>query len=154
MVVFNHLRSLGLYYCKNVTDRAMYSLGNNRTKRKLERPCQDNSREQDGIVNLNVNQCTTLTATAIQAVCDSFPRIHTCLGRNSVIISGCLSLISVQCHCAIKLIRPDQLKEKKDKEKETKDNRSVFCTLKILLLPLDLDCLHTKIPTLKIKSRR
>ncbi|KAG6501383.1 hypothetical protein ZIOFF_041262 [Zingiber officinale] len=100
-----HLRSLGLYYCKNITDRAMYSLANSRSKRKQGLCWQDNSHEQDGIVNLNVSQCTALTATAVQAVCDSFPGIHTCLGRNSLIISGCLNLTSVHCHCAIKLIR-------------------------------------------------
>ncbi|XP_074583467.1 F-box protein SKP2A-like [Curcuma longa] len=100
-----HLRSLGLYYCKNITDRAMYSLANSRSKRK-QGPWQDSSREQDGIVNLNVSQCTALTAAAVQAVCDSFPGLHTCLGRNSLIISGCLNLTSVHCYCAIKLIRP------------------------------------------------
>ncbi|KAG6497415.1 hypothetical protein ZIOFF_045314 [Zingiber officinale] len=100
-----HLRSLGLYYCKNITDRAMYSLANSRSKRKQGLCWQDNSHEQDGIVNLNVSQCTALTATAVQAVCDSFPGIHTCMGRNSLIISGCLNLTSVHCHCAIKLIR-------------------------------------------------
>ncbi|KAG6492595.1 F-box protein SKP2A-like [Zingiber officinale] len=95
-----HLGSLGLYYCKNITDRAMYSLANSRLKRKRGL-WQDSSREQGGLVNLNISQCTALTAVAVQAVCDSFPGLHTCLGRNSLIISGCLNLTSVHCYCAI-----------------------------------------------------
>ncbi|XP_019084959.1 PREDICTED: F-box protein SKP2B-like [Camelina sativa] len=58
-----HLRSLGLYYCRNITDRAMYSL--------------------------------------VQAVCDTFPALHTCSGRHSLVMSGCLHLQSVHCACIL-----------------------------------------------------
>jgi F-box and leucine-rich repeat protein 1 (S-phase kinase-associated protein 2) len=37
----------------------------------------------------------------VQAVCDSFPALHTCPERHSLIISGCLSLTSVHCACAL-----------------------------------------------------
>ena len=30
-----HLRSLGLYYCKNITDRAMYSLAHSKVNNRM-----------------------------------------------------------------------------------------------------------------------
>lgn len=102
-----HLRSLGLYYCQNITDRAMYSLAANsrvRSKHGLwDSMQQSSSRDNDkeGLMNLNISQCTALTPNAVQAVCDSFPALHTCPGRHSLIISGCLSLTSVHCACAV-----------------------------------------------------
>ncbi|KAJ1262997.1 hypothetical protein BS78_09G150500 [Paspalum vaginatum] len=92
-----HLRSLGLYFCQNITDRAMYSLANSRVKSKRGRW----DAVKDGLVNLNISQCTSLTPPAVQAVCDSFPALHTCPERHSLIISGCLSLTSVHCACAL-----------------------------------------------------
>ncbi|KAK9096256.1 hypothetical protein Sjap_021753 [Stephania japonica] len=93
-----YLRSLDLYQCHNITDRAMYSLANRRmtSKRDLWKPV--GSRYDEGLVNLNLGQCTGLTAQAVQAVCDSFPSLHTCL-RQSLTISGCLNLVSVHCTC-------------------------------------------------------
>ncbi|KAM3334534.1 hypothetical protein ACQJBY_029139 [Aegilops geniculata] len=100
-----HLRSLGLYYCQNITDRAMYSLAENSRIRskgmswdtaKSSRGCDD----KDGLASLNISQCTALTPPAVQAVCDSFPALHTCPERHSLIISGCLSLTAVHCACA------------------------------------------------------
>ncbi|TVU36287.1 hypothetical protein EJB05_18217 [Eragrostis curvula] len=105
-----HLRSLGLYYCQNITDRAMYSLAaNSRVKRSN---CGSNGggwdtvkrvdeRDKDGLASLNISQCTALTPPAVQAVCDSFPALHTCPERHSLMISGCLSLTSVHCACAL-----------------------------------------------------
>ncbi|EPS69842.1 hypothetical protein M569_04919 [Genlisea aurea] len=87
-----HLRSLGLYYCQNITDRAMYSLAQQKKPAAV--------RNEQGLVNLNISQCTALTPPAVQAVCDSFPALHTCPGRHSLIISGCLNLTSVHCKCA------------------------------------------------------
>eukprot|EP00262_Sarcandra_glabra_P004524 TRINITY_DN1560_c0_g1_i1.p1 TRINITY_DN1560_c0_g1~~TRINITY_DN1560_c0_g1_i1.p1 ORF type:complete len:360 (-),score=25.80 TRINITY_DN1560_c0_g1_i1:394-1473(-) len=95
------LRSLGLYYCQNITDKAMYSLANRRVKGKhdlWDSVLSDYSKE-DGLMNLNISQCTALTPPAVQAVCDSFPALHTCPDRHSLIISGCLNLTSVHCAC-------------------------------------------------------
>ncbi|XAR49611.1 hypothetical protein NMG60_11032869 [Bertholletia excelsa] len=100
------IRSLGLYYCKNITDRAMYSLAHSRVKNKHEvwesMKCRY---EEEGLMSLNISQCTALTPPAVQAVCDSFPELHTCPGRHSLIISGCLSLTSVHCACAVQAHR-------------------------------------------------
>ncbi|XP_051124521.1 F-box protein SKP2A isoform X2 [Andrographis paniculata] len=93
-----HLRSLGLYYCKNITDRAMYSLAHSRVKSKHE-VWASRRYEEEGLMSLNISQCTALTPPAVQAVCDSFPALHTCPGRHSLIISGCLHLTSVHCAC-------------------------------------------------------
>lgn len=99
-----HLRSLGLYYCQNITDRAMYSLAHSRVKNKHEMWESVKSRyEEEGLMNLNISQCTALTPPAVQALCDSFPKLHTCPGRHSLIISGCLNLTSVHCACAVQV---------------------------------------------------
>jgi len=101
-----HLRSLGLYYCQNITDRAMYSLTQRRAKNKPGVWRSMKSRyEEDGLMNLNISQCTALTPPAVQALCDSFPALHTCPGRHSLIISGCLNLTSVHCACALQAHR-------------------------------------------------
>eukprot|EP00252_Welwitschia_mirabilis_P011536 TRINITY_DN257_c0_g1_i2.p1 TRINITY_DN257_c0_g1~~TRINITY_DN257_c0_g1_i2.p1 ORF type:complete len:325 (-),score=42.46 TRINITY_DN257_c0_g1_i2:532-1506(-) len=57
--------------------------------------------EEDGhgLLQLNISQCTSLSAPAVQAVCDTFPGLHTCSERHSLIISGCLNLTSVHCVC-------------------------------------------------------
>ncbi|KZV23164.1 hypothetical protein F511_05003 [Dorcoceras hygrometricum] len=98
-----HLRSLGLYYCQNITDKAMYSLAQRRVKNKHEMwtSARKNRHEEEGLTNLNISQCTALTPPAVQALCDSFPALHTCPGRHSLIISGCLNLTSVHCACAV-----------------------------------------------------
>jgi len=101
-----HLRSLGLYYCQNITDRAMYSLAHSRVKNKQEMwESVKNRYEEEGLMNLNISQCTALTPPAVQALCDSFPALHTCPGRHSLIISGCLNLTSVHCACAFQAHR-------------------------------------------------
>ncbi|GJM88639.1 hypothetical protein PR202_ga04724 [Eleusine coracana subsp. coracana] len=96
-----HLRSLGLYFCQSITDRAMYSLANSRVNSKHARLDKVKKKEDGGLANLNISQCTALTPPAVQAVCDSFPGLHTCPERHSLIISGCLSLTSVHCACAL-----------------------------------------------------
>ena len=53
----------------------------------------------DGLVSLNLNGCTSLSAPAVQAVCDAFPQLHTCTERWSLIVSGCLRLTTVHCIC-------------------------------------------------------
>ncbi|KAL7155780.1 hypothetical protein ABFS83_03G099300 [Erythranthe nasuta] len=97
-----HLRSLGLYYCQNITDRAMYSLAQSRAKNRVWAPVKKTRyQEEEGLTNLNISQCTALTPPAVQALCDSFPSLHTCPDRHSLIISGCLSLTSVHCACGV-----------------------------------------------------
>ncbi|TYI77275.1 hypothetical protein E1A91_D06G133300v1 [Gossypium mustelinum] len=44
---------------------------------------------------------TALTPSAVQALCDMFPALHTCSGRHSLVMSGCLNLTSVHCACAV-----------------------------------------------------
>ncbi|XP_058097373.1 F-box protein SKP2A-like [Magnolia sinica] len=104
----HHLRSLGLYYCQNITDRAMYSLANSRVKDKhddLWESVLSSYSTEEGLMNLNISQCTALTPPAVQAVCNSFPALHTCPERHSLIISGCLNLTSVHCACAVQAHR-------------------------------------------------
>ncbi|KAL8481879.1 hypothetical protein ACS0TY_028142 [Phlomoides rotata] len=102
-----HLKSLGLYYCQNITDRAIYSLAQRRVKHKHEQvwASMKTRYEEEGLTNLNISQCTALTPPAVQALCDSFPALHTCPGRHSLIISGCLNLTSVHCACAVQAHR-------------------------------------------------
>ncbi|XP_052191189.1 F-box protein SKP2A-like isoform X2 [Diospyros lotus] len=103
-----HLRSLDLYYCRNITDRAMYSLAQSRVRNKhpeMWESVENRYQEKEGLVNLNISQCTALTPPAVQAVCDSFPALHTCPGRHSLIISGCLNLTSVHCACSVQGLR-------------------------------------------------
>ncbi|XP_057773646.1 F-box protein SKP2B-like [Salvia miltiorrhiza] len=102
-----HLRSLGLYYCQNITDRAMYSLAQSRVKNKHEvwASVKNRYNEEEGLTNLNISQCTALTPPAVQALCDLCPALHTCSGRHSLIISGCLNLTSVHCACAVQAHR-------------------------------------------------
>ncbi|KAL6525017.1 F-box protein skp2a [Orobanche minor] len=101
-----HLRSLGLYYCQNITDIAMYSLAQSRARNGPEVWASVKTRrDEEGLTNLNISQCTALTPPAVQAVCDSFPALHTCSGRHSLIISGCLNLTSVHCACGVQAHR-------------------------------------------------
>lgn len=95
-----HLRSLGLYFCKNITDRAMYSLAQSKVRNRSSSSSKKEKGDEEGLKNLNISQCTALTYPAVQAVCDSFPSLHTCPNRHSLIISGCLKLTSVHCACA------------------------------------------------------
>lgn len=84
----------------------MYSLADSRVKGKhdlWESPILDYGEE--GLISLNISQCTALTPPAVQAVCDSFPALHTCPGRHSLTISGCLNLTSVHCACAVQAHR-------------------------------------------------
>ncbi|KAL8132871.1 F-box protein SKP2A [Apium graveolens] len=101
-----HLQSLGLYYCQNITDRAIYALAHSRVKNKQSVwESVKNRYEEEGLKNLNISQCTALTPPAVQALCDSCPALHTCPGRHSLIISGCLNLTSVHCACAVQAHR-------------------------------------------------
>uniref|UniRef100_A0A1J3HIR9 F-box protein SKP2B n=1 Tax=Noccaea caerulescens TaxID=107243 RepID=A0A1J3HIR9_NOCCA len=102
-----HLRSLGLYYCRNITDRAMYSLAQSGVKNKHEmwRSVKKGKLDEEGLRSLNISQCTYLTPSAVQAVCDTFPALHTCSGRHSLVMSGCLNLTSVHCACILQAHR-------------------------------------------------
>ncbi|BFG40549.1 hypothetical protein CerSpe_268230 [Prunus speciosa] len=102
-----HLRSLGLYYCQNITDRAMYSLAQSLVRNKPAAVWESRKpkNDEEGLRTLNISQCTALTPSAVQAVCDSFPALHTCSGRHSLIMSGCLNLTSVHCACAVQAHR-------------------------------------------------
>ncbi|KAH8515784.1 hypothetical protein H0E87_004290 [Populus deltoides] len=96
------LRSLCLYYCRNITDRAMYSLVHNRVKNKPAMWESMKGRyDEEGLKSLNISQCTAITPPAVQALCDSFPALHTCSGRHSLVMSGCSNLTSVHCACAV-----------------------------------------------------
>ncbi|KAL5571704.1 hypothetical protein UlMin_021301 [Ulmus minor] len=68
-----HLRSLGLYCCQNITDRAMYSSG------------------EDGLKTLYIRQCSALTPPAVQALFNTFPSL----------LASCLNLSSVHCACVV-----------------------------------------------------
>ncbi|KAM1151151.1 hypothetical protein COP2_034840 [Malus domestica] len=102
-----HLQSLGLYYCKNITDRAMYSLAQSLVKNKPAAMWESRKtrNDEEGLRTLNISQCTALTPSAVQAVCDSFPALHTCSGRHSLNFSGCMNLTSVHCACAVQAHR-------------------------------------------------
>ncbi|KAL3699518.1 hypothetical protein R1sor_017540 [Riccia sorocarpa] len=52
-----------------------------------------------GLMSLNLSQCVHLSAAAVQAVCNAYPALHTCPGKCSLTISGCLNLTSVHCKC-------------------------------------------------------
>ncbi|KAJ0542475.1 putative leucine-rich repeat domain superfamily [Helianthus annuus] len=97
-----HLTSLDLYYCRNITDRAMYALAHIRVKNRNQiwDGVKTGDEDEDGLMSLNISQCTALTPPAVQALCDSFPALHTCPGRHSLIISGCLNPTSIPCACA------------------------------------------------------
>ncbi|KAL5128440.1 F-box protein SKP2B [Glycine soja] len=95
-----HLRSLGLYYCQSITDKAMYSLAQSKLNNRMWGSVKGGGNDDDGLRTLNISQCTALTPSAVQAVCDSCPSLHTCSGRHSLIMSGCLNLTSVHCVCA------------------------------------------------------
>ncbi|CAN8292042.1 unnamed protein product [Cochlearia groenlandica] len=102
-----HLRSLGLYYCRSITDRAMYSLAQNGVKNKPGqwKSVKRGKYDEEGLRSLNISQCTSLTPSAVQAVCDTFPALHTCSGRHSLVMSGCLNLTSVHCACILQAHR-------------------------------------------------
>lgn len=102
-----HLMSLGLYYCRNITDRAMYSLAQSRVKNKpaMWESMKKSRYDEEGLKSLNISQCTALTPSAVQALCDTFPALHTCSWRHSLVMSGCLNLTSVHCACAIQAHR-------------------------------------------------
>ncbi|PWA83343.1 F-box domain, Leucine-rich repeat domain, L domain-like protein [Artemisia annua] len=100
-----HLRSLGLYFCQNITDRAIYALAH-RNEHQVWDSDKSSRVKEEGLMNLNISQCTALTPPAVQALCDCFPALHTCPGRHSLIISGCLNLTSVHCACAFQAHRP------------------------------------------------
>ncbi|GJZ26737.1 hypothetical protein Tco_0570990 [Tanacetum coccineum] len=56
----------------------MYALAHSRVKNKQEVWESVKSRyEEEGLINLNISQCTALTPPAVQALCDSFPALHT-----------------------------------------------------------------------------
>lgn len=79
----------------------MYSLAHSRVKNKTSIwESMKGMNDEEGLKTLNISQCTALTPPAVQAVCDSFPALHTCSGRHSLIMSGCLNLMSVHCACA------------------------------------------------------
>ncbi|KAM0067131.1 putative F-box domain, leucine-rich repeat domain superfamily, F-box-like domain superfamily [Helianthus debilis subsp. tardiflorus] len=79
-----HLNAVDLSECFFITDKSVITLANN---------CLH-------LRNLNISYCKALTAPAVQALCDSFPALHTCPGRQSLIIRGCKKLTSVHCACA------------------------------------------------------
>ncbi|CAN0928533.1 F-box protein SKP2A [Linum grandiflorum] len=97
-----HLTSLGLYFCQNITDKALYSLVHSRVNNKPALwETMKSRKDEEGLKSLNISQCTALTPPAVQALCDSFPDLHTCSGRHSLVMSGCLNLTSVHCACAV-----------------------------------------------------
>ncbi|XVF39181.1 hypothetical protein PTKIN_Ptkin01aG0014900 [Pterospermum kingtungense] len=100
------LRSLDLCGCVRITDRAMYSLAHSRLKNKPSMWQSMGGRyDEEGLRSLNISQCTALTPSAVQALCDTFPSLHTCSRRHSLVMSGCLNLTSVHCACAVQAHR-------------------------------------------------
>lgn len=85
----------------------MYSLAQSRVKNKgsMWESSMKGRYEDDGLKSLNISQCTALTPSAVQALCDTFPALHTCSGRHSLVMSGCLNLTSVHCACAVQAHR-------------------------------------------------
>jgi len=81
----------------------MYSLAQSKVKNRMWGSVKGN--DEDGLRNLNISQCTALSPSAVQAVCDSSPALHTCSLRHSLIMSGCLNLTSVHCACAVQAHR-------------------------------------------------
>ncbi|KAK7328632.1 hypothetical protein VNO77_22746 [Canavalia gladiata] len=57
--------------------------------------------DEDGLRTQNISQCTALTLSAIRTVCDSYPTLHTCSGRHSLIMSGYPSFPSMHCAYAV-----------------------------------------------------
>lgn len=82
----------------------MYSLAQSKVNNRMWGSVKGEN-DEDGLRTLNISQCTALTPSAVQAVCDSFPALHTCSGRHSLIMSGCLNLTSVHCACAVQAHR-------------------------------------------------
>ncbi|KAL4279678.1 hypothetical protein GQ457_03G032190 [Hibiscus cannabinus] len=84
-----HLRSLDLYYCRNITDG------------EKNKPSVWDRCDEEGLTSLNISQCTALSPPppAVQALCDTFPALHTCSGRHTLVMSGRLNLTSVHCTC-------------------------------------------------------
>ncbi|WJX41001.1 F-box protein skp2a [Trifolium repens] len=78
----------------------MYSSAQSKENNKMRG--SGNGGNEDGLRTLNISQCTSLFPSAVQAVCDSSPALHTCSGRHSLVISGCLNLTSVHCACCFR----------------------------------------------------
>ncbi|KAH0976532.1 hypothetical protein GBA52_026251 [Prunus armeniaca] len=104
--------SESLWMCQNcvrqgIADTAMCSLAQSLVRNKPEAVWESRKpkNDEEGLRTLNISQCTALTPSAVQAVCDSFPALHTCSGRHSLIMSGCLNLTSVHCACAVQAHR-------------------------------------------------
>ncbi|KAI7990782.1 F-box protein SKP2B [Camellia lanceoleosa] len=60
-----HLRSLGLYYCQNITDRAMYSLAHGESEEQVRNVgIREEQYIEEGLVNLNIDDCDPYSANA------------------------------------------------------------------------------------------
>lgn len=81
----------------------------------LDTLLEENPNQQGymGLVCLNVSHCESLSAKAVQAVCDAFPDLHTCAEQQSLVTSGCLNLSSVNCVCAIEARRDKSKRERR-----------------------------------------
>ncbi|BDA48523.1 probable f-box/LRR-repeat protein 2 [Coccomyxa sp. Obi] len=78
------LTSLGLHCCRRLTDASMAVVATNLHK----------------LTSLNVSGCLPMSCSAVQAVVDANPGLHTCRSfQRTVIIGGCLSLLGVRCKC-------------------------------------------------------
>uniref|UniRef100_A0A061SFH4 F-box and leucine-rich repeat protein 1 (S-phase kinase-associated protein 2) n=1 Tax=Tetraselmis sp. GSL018 TaxID=582737 RepID=A0A061SFH4_9CHLO len=77
------LSSLGLHCLRRLTDHSMRLV----------------AQELHGLASLNVSGCGSLSFDAVQGVIESNPGLHTCLRRRSVIVSGCMGLVGIQCSC-------------------------------------------------------
>ncbi|KAL0723155.1 hypothetical protein Bca4012_037754 [Brassica carinata] len=82
------LRTLDLCGCVLITDESVVALANRTSTR-----CGGRFKfDEEGLRSLNISQCTYLTPSAAQAVCDTFPTLHTCSGRHSYYNIGSLCL--------------------------------------------------------------
>ncbi|KAK8624091.1 hypothetical protein V6N13_065448 [Hibiscus sabdariffa] len=105
----NMLQSLNLGWYYNVGDHGVMSLAYGCPDLRCLDMCGCVCITDDSVIAL-ANECggrsgctiavTSRTGRSVQALCDSFPALHTCSGRHSLVMSGCLNLTPVHCACA------------------------------------------------------
>ncbi|CAH8356207.1 unnamed protein product [Eruca vesicaria subsp. sativa] len=105
----SEMQSLNLGWCENISDDGVMSLAYGCPDLRTLDLCGcvliTGKFDEEGLRSLNISQCTYLTPSAVQAVCDTFPALHTCSGRHSLVMSGCLNLTSVHCACILQAHR-------------------------------------------------
>ncbi|KAL0678744.1 hypothetical protein Bca4012_006725 [Brassica carinata] len=111
----NQMQSLNLGRCEKISDDGVMSLAYGCPDLRTLDLCGCVLITEE-LRSLNISQCTALTPSAVQAVCDTFPALHTCSGRHSLVMSGCLNLTSVHCACILQAHRVVPLCSLKERE--------------------------------------